>query len=169
MTAAEYSPRARAERVIASGRAFLAVVTLTGVLLAPADSEAFSTQAFQLLAFYCVYSFLTWIAIRRGGLVTRRATAVAHGVDLIIASILMMMTNGSGSPFFLFFTFLLLAGTLRWQGWGAWTSGLFVGLAYLGVVAYEIASDTPIQHRIIIAQGFGVNPNSGLKAFPVFR
>jgi signal transduction histidine kinase len=143
MTTAEYSPRARAERVIASGRAFLAVVTLTGVLLAPADSEAFSTQAFQLLSFYCVYSFLTWIAIRRGGLVTRRATAVAHGVDLVIVSILMMMTNGSGSPFFLFFTFLLLAGALRWQAWGAWTTGLVVGLAYIGVVAYEIAVETP--------------------------
>lgn len=143
MTTAEYSPRARAERVIASGRAFLAVVTLTGVLLAPADSEAFSTQAFQLLSFYCVYSFLTWIAIRRGGLVTRRATAVAHGVDLVIASILVMMTNGSGSPFFLFFTFLLLAGTLRWQAWGAWTTGLVVGLSYIGVIAYEIAVQTP--------------------------
>lgn len=143
MTTAEYSPRARAERVIASGRAFLAVVTLTGVLLAPADSEAFSTQAFQLLSFYCVYSFLTWIAIRRGGLVTRRATAVAHGIDLVIASILMMMTNGSGSPFFLFFTFLLLAGALRWQARGAWTTGLVVGLAYIGVVAYEIAVETP--------------------------
>ncbi len=143
MTTAEYSPRARAERVIASGRAFLAVVTLTGVLLAPADSEAFSTQAFQLLAFYCVYSFLTWIAIRRGALVTRRATAVAHGVDLVIASILMMMTNGSGSPFFLFFTFLLLAGALRWQAWGAWTTGLVVGFAYIGVVAYEIAVEAP--------------------------
>jgi signal transduction histidine kinase len=54
-----------------------------------------------------------------------------------------MMTNGSASPFFLFFTFMLLAGTLRWQAWGAWTSGLVVGFAYLGVVAFEIASDAP--------------------------
>ena len=143
MTTAEYSPRARAERLIASGRAFLALVALTGVLLAPADPEVFSDHALRLLAFYCGYSFVVWLVIRRGGFLTRRATAVAHGIDLIIAAILMMLTNGSGSPFFLFFTFMLLAGTLRWQAWGAWTSGLVVGLAYLLVVAFEIASDAP--------------------------
>jgi signal transduction histidine kinase len=155
MTTAEYSPRARAERLIASGRAFLALIALTGILLAPADPEMFSAQALQILSVYCVYTLLIWIVIRRGRFVTRRATATAHGIDLLVAIILMMLTRGSGSPFFLFFTFLLLAATLRWQAWGAWTTGLIVGAAYLGVVAWEVSVHTgPIDiNRFIIRLG----------------
>ncbi len=51
---------------------------------------------------------------------------------------LTMMTRGSGSPFFLFFTFLLLAATVRWQASGAWKTGMIVIAAYVGDVVYEI-------------------------------
>ena len=146
MSTAEYSPRARAERVIASGRTFLVCFALAGVLLTPADQGTFPNEALQLLGFYCVYSVLVWVATRRGALVTRRATALAHAVDLVIAVLLTMLTRGSGSPFFLFFAFMLLAATVRWQGWGAWSTGLVVIVAYVGVVAYEIAADAgPIE------------------------
>jgi signal transduction histidine kinase len=129
--------------VIASGRTFLVFFALAGVLLTPADQqETFSNESLQLLGFYCVYSVLLWVATGRGALVTRRATALAHGVDLVIAVILTMLTRGSGSPFFLFFTFTLLSATVRWQGWGAWSTGLVVIAAYLGVVAYEIAGQS---------------------------
>jgi signal transduction histidine kinase len=155
MSTAEYSPRARAERVIASGRTFLVFFALAGVLLTPADQGTFPDEALQLLGFYCVYSVLVWVATRRGALVTRRATALAHAVDLVIAVILTMLTRGSGSPFFLFFAFMLLAATVRWQGWGAWSTGLVVIAAYLGVVAYEIARDSgPIDvNRFVVRVG----------------
>jgi signal transduction histidine kinase len=139
MTATEYSPRARAERVIASGRAFLALFALIGVLLDPNDPETFANEPFVLLLVYGIYALLIWVATTRGALIERRATAIQHGIDLLVAVILTMLTRGSGSPFFLFFTFLLLAATVRWQASGAWTTGLVVITAYLGVAAHEIA------------------------------
>jgi signal transduction histidine kinase len=139
MTATEYSPRARAERVIASGRAFLALFALAGALLDPNDPETFADEPFLLLLVYCIYALGIWLATTRGALVMRRATTIQHGIDLLVAVILTTLTRGSGSPFFLFFTFLLLAATVRWQAWGAWTTGLVVITAYLGVAAHEIA------------------------------
>jgi signal transduction histidine kinase len=138
MTPTEYSPRARAERVIASGRAFLALFALAGALLAPTDPETFANEPFQLLLVYCVYALTVWVGTARGRFVTREATNVQHGIDLVVAVILTMMTRGSGSPFFLFFTFLLLAATVRWQASGAWKTGLIVIAAYVGDMAYEI-------------------------------
>jgi signal transduction histidine kinase len=137
MTTTEYSPRARAERVIASGRACLTIFALVGVWFAPPDPEAFATQATQLLAGYCVYAVLVWVATRRGALATRRATAIQYGIDLAVAIVLTLLTRGSGSPFFLFFTFMLLSSFVRWQAWGAWTTGLVVTVTYLGVVTYD--------------------------------
>jgi hypothetical protein len=138
MTATEYSPRARAERVIASGRAFLALFALVGALLDPNDPETFANEPFFLLLVYGVYALGLWFATTRGALVTRRATGVSHGIDLAVAVVLTMLTRGSGSPFFLFFTFLMLAATVRWQAYGAWTTGLVVITAYIGLVVYEI-------------------------------
>jgi signal transduction histidine kinase len=138
MTATEYSPRARAERVIASGRACLALFALAGVLLSPADPETFANEPFRLVLVYCVYALAIWLATSRGVLVTRRATTIQHGIDLVVAVILTMLTRGSGSPFFLFFAFLLLSATVRWQASGAWTTGLVVIAAFVGDILYEI-------------------------------
>ena len=137
MTPTEYSPRARAERVIASGRAFLALFALAGALLSPTDPETFA-EPFQLLLVYGFYALTLWVATSRGALITRRATSIQHGIDLVVAVILSMLTRGSGSPFFLFFTFLLLAATVRWQASGAWTTGIVVIAAYIGDMTYEI-------------------------------
>src|SRR5687767_7808842 len=101
MTATEYSPRARAERVIASGRAFLALFALSGVLLSPADPETFANEPLQLVLVYCAYALVIWVATSRGALLTRRATTIQYGIDLSVAVILTMLTRGSGSPFFL--------------------------------------------------------------------
>src|SRR5687768_10875687 len=96
MTATEYSPRARAERVIASGRAFLALFALAGLLLAPADPDTFANEPVQLVLVYCVYALAVWVATSRGALVTRRATTIQHGIDLVVAVILTLLTRGSG-------------------------------------------------------------------------
>src|SRR5918993_4476278 len=138
MTATEYSPKARAERVIASGRAFLALFALSGSLLSPADPETLANEPFQLVLGYCVYALAIWLAISRGVLLSRRATSIQHGIDLVVAVLLTMLTRGSGNPFFLFFTFLLLSATVRWQASGAWTTGLVVIGAYVGDILYEI-------------------------------
>src|SRR6185436_11431236 len=110
----------------ASARACLVLFALAGGFLTAADPDTITRQAQLILEAYGLYSIFMWLAARRGALVTRRANAIAHGVDLVIAVLLTTMTQGSGSPYFLFFMFLLLAATLRWQAWGAWTTGLLV-------------------------------------------
>ena len=151
MSTTEYSPRARAERVIASARACLVLFALAGGFLTP-DPDTITRQAQLVLEAYGLYSVLMWLAARRGTLVTRRATAIAHGVDLVIAVLLTTMTQGSGSPYFLFFMFLLLAATMRWQAWGAWTTGLLVIAVYLGAVGIEMTTTASIDLSRFVAR-----------------
>ncbi|HTM04956.1 MAG TPA: histidine kinase [Vicinamibacterales bacterium] len=156
MALTEYSPRARAERVIASGRACLALCALIGAWLAPTDSESFVNQATQLLAVYCLYSTVVWFAVGSGRFLSRRAVTIQYGVDLAVAIVLTMLSRGSGSPFFLFFTYMLLAAFVRWHAWGAWTTGLAVIVTYLGVVAYEVLTmPGPIDgNRFVVRLGW---------------
>jgi signal transduction histidine kinase len=157
MPSTEYSPRARAERVIASGRACLALFALVGVVLDPSDPDTFADETRRLLLVYSIYAALVWLAVKRGHLVSRRAAFVQHGFDLLMASFLTMLTHGSGSPFFLFFTFLLLCATVRWQAHGALTTGLVVIATYIGVTIDQSVGGvaaTPVEvNRFVVRLG----------------
>jgi signal transduction histidine kinase len=124
--ALEYLPHVRAERLIASGRAYLLLFALVGVLLDPLDRDAFADNTLRLLAVYTACAVVYWLLLARGMRPTRRTSLVTHVCDLTFAVILTMITRGSGSPYFLFFTFLLLCAAVRWGGSGAWWTGVTV-------------------------------------------
>jgi signal transduction histidine kinase len=61
---------------------------------------------------------------------SRREQIFAHLADMLCVSILMYLTDGPASPFFLFFTFILLAGTLRWNWRGALVTALALAVTF---------------------------------------
>src|SRR5437879_7937636 len=52
-------------------------------------------------------------------------------VDLIWGSILTAFTQGRNRPFFLFFTFVVVASAYRWGFWETVATGVIVGLLYV--------------------------------------
>jgi signal transduction histidine kinase len=60
----------------------------------------------------------------------RRTQIVSHVLDLVIFAAIMFFTEGPTSPFFVYFVFLLICGTLRWQ----WRGTLWSAVAALAVV-----------------------------------
>jgi signal transduction histidine kinase len=63
----------------------------------------------------------------------------AHVFDLIAFSVLLLLTIGESSPFYVYFIFLVICGTLRWQWAGAvWTAIIAIGV-YAAVSWYAVA------------------------------
>ena len=108
-----YSPQSRAERLIATGRMVLAVVTLLAVRLAPAVPVERFEIFYTVLIWYVFYALflalLEW-SLRAPLL---RLRLVTHVFDLGVFALFLFFSEDPASPFFVYFVFSLLAATLR--------------------------------------------------------
>ncbi|GGG44023.1 two-component sensor histidine kinase [Caldovatus sediminis] len=133
----------RADRVIALVRAGVAIVAFLAIRLEPGQPEQLSIHARALMAAYALYAVMLAVALGGFRVVQRPALGtVAHVVDIGVFTVLMFLTAGPASPFFVLFNFSLLAAALRWGWRGAlWTAvaltGLFflVGIVFIGSLA----------------------------------
>ncbi len=128
-----YSPQNRAERLIVLGRVVLAAFSLLAIGLDPSEPAKYAHTAYTLLAGYLGYAALLIPLAWRARLSLRRFGVVTHSVDLAAFTLFMYFTEGPTSPFFLYFVFSLLCGTLRWQWRGTlWTAAatlaIFIGM-----------------------------------------
>jgi signal transduction histidine kinase len=89
-----------------------------------------------LLTMYLGYSVamvaLVWAPLRFA-----RGWAIAqHVTDLLLFSLVTLLTQGANSPFYMYFVFLMICATLRWQFWGALWTGVASIAAYAAVSLY---------------------------------
>src|SRR4051794_2436295 len=129
----EYPPRVRIEWLIAISRVVLAAGALLAIAISPVDPRGGWTQAYAL-GWYLVYSLLVlamvWTPVR----FAHGWDIAQHAFDLAAFSLFSFYTDAVTSPFFAYFTFLVICGTLRWRIPGAvWT-------AVLTAVIYAAAS-----------------------------
>jgi signal transduction histidine kinase len=108
----------RSEALIDLARLALASFTLLAIYLDPTQPARHATAAYGILTAYLAYAIvLVWTTqYRRADHVMQ---AAFHLIDIATFGILMHLTQGPTSPFFIFFTFAMLAATLRWHGRGA--------------------------------------------------
>ena len=104
----------RLERILAIGRAFLAVTALAAIYVDPTEPARFAGLMYSLLTAYALYSVAIAIALRQTIRLTPRTPLALHGLDILWASALTFFSEGPVSPFFLFFLFVLLAAAYRW-------------------------------------------------------
>jgi len=131
----EYPPRVRIEWLIAISRVVLAAGALLAVAVSPADALGTWSLAYAL-AWYLLYSVLVlglvWTPVR----FARGWDVAQHAFDLAAFSLFNYYTDSTNSPFFAYFTFLVICGTLRWATRGAvWTAVVTVAL-YMGTSLY---------------------------------
>lgn len=123
------------EHVIAYARLLLAVIALSAIYLDPTQ------PAFLFLIVYLVFAALA-VCVSVLGPTGTAWQLMTHLIDIAASAMLMQLTEGSTSPFFLFFTFILLSATLRWDWRGvlltAGPAGLqFVILAFVAIMDPE--------------------------------
>lgn len=118
------------EWVIAQGRLFLCALSLVTTFVEPPSSPDFVAATYVLLIAYLAYS-VGLVAATHWRLPDPASQVRIHAADVIVTSLLLLLTSGPSSPFVAFFIFILLAATLRWswRGVGATVAILLVVLA----------------------------------------
>ncbi|HXG59331.1 MAG TPA: histidine kinase [Thermoanaerobaculia bacterium] len=150
----DYTPHARAERLIAGARFVLAFFSLVAVYLEPSTPAKYEQTTYTLLSVYTIYA-LTIVAVTWTTPVpSRQWRLVSHVTDLGLFTFFIYLTEGPASPFFLYFTFSLFCATLRftWRGivlTGVSAMAIYGAMAILASVADPNFHDTS---RVLIRE-----------------
>jgi signal transduction histidine kinase len=125
----DYTPHARAERLIAAGRFVLAFSSLVAIYLEPSTPARYQRATYGLLSIYTAYALVTAIIAWRSPVPSARWRMTSHALDLVLFSVFVYLTEGPASPFFLYFVFSLFCATLRFSARGI----LATGVAAMGI------------------------------------
>ena len=128
----EGRPAARLERVLAIGRAFLTVSGLVAIYIDPTEPARLAALTYAVLFGYAIYSLIVLAFVHRATHLAPRDGEILHGIDILWTAVLTFVSNGIGSPFFLFFIFVVLAAAYRWGFRGTMVTGAVV-VALFGV------------------------------------
>ncbi len=103
----------RVERILASGRVFLACAALVAISLDSTEPARYANVAYTLLIGYAIYSFAVVGLMNRASTVADKVPWI-HALDLLVPAVITLFTEGPNSAFFLFFVFVLTAAAFRW-------------------------------------------------------
>jgi signal transduction histidine kinase len=108
--------RHRSGRVIALARAVLAAVFLLAIWIDPSQPAQSVAFTYAMLGAYVVTAAALAVISWNSWWIDARLAALAHVVDIVVFTLLVLATDGYTSPFFVFFVFLVLSAAIRW-GW----------------------------------------------------
>lgn len=113
MTALQF--KYQSGRVIALGRVMLATLFLVAVLFDRSQPLRAVAGNYSLLILYAALVIAVAAATWRHWWLDARLAIVTHAADMAVFTAIVFSTNGSTSPFFLFFVLPLLSAAIRWS------------------------------------------------------
>ncbi|MBM1174477.1 sensor histidine kinase [Microvirga arabica] len=121
------------ERVVAFARLVLTLFALIASILDPPESSFGARVIFIILAAYlCFAAVSVCLVLVRPSKYWEQIAA--HTIDIACVCLLMHFNQGPNSPFFIFFTFILLSATLRWGWRGAIGTSVLLVLIFLVLI-----------------------------------
>lgn len=125
----------RAERTIASARVVLASFTLFAIWLDPSEPSRYAALTYAIVSAYVVYAVAvaaaTWRTLRSEWFVI-----ATHVADIAVFAFLLVLTQGPGSPLFVYSVFSLFCGALRWGSRGAIVTSAVVLSTFVAIGIY---------------------------------
>ena len=125
-------PHTRSERLIAGGRVVLAAVALLAVWVDPAQPARHAAVTYGALAGYLGYALVAAALVARPPVAPPWLSFATQVVDVAASPVLMYLTEGPASPFFVYILFPLLSATLRWHWRGTVWTGVVSPAIFLG-------------------------------------
>ena len=104
----------RIERFLAAARAFLALAALVAMWIDPTGPRRYATVAYALLSLYVLEAVGVLAMVRSWNDSSFRFRLTVHAIDVIWPALISVFTSGPDSPFYLFYTFVLLEAAYRW-------------------------------------------------------
>ena len=115
LAAAEGLFKYQSGRVIALGRVMLVTLFLIAVVLDRSEPQRAVVETYAMLILYAAAAVIVAVATWRNWWLDARLANPAHAVDMAVFTAIVFSTNGSTSPFFLFFVLPLLSAAIRWS------------------------------------------------------
>jgi signal transduction histidine kinase len=140
--------------VVALGRLMLASLFLVAIWVDVTQPAQAPERTFALLGAYVAFAAMIAAATWNNWWLDARLAGPAHAIDIVLSTVLVMLTEGYTSPFFIFLIFLLLAASIRW-GWRETAlTAILVTVLYLfaGLVALTTAHAFEL-YRFVIRTG----------------
>ena len=112
------------------------------------------TETYALLVAYQVFAAaiaaLTW----NDWWLDAKLAGPAHAVDIILFTIIVYLTEGYTSPFFIFFVFILLSASIRW-GWRETTlTAILLAILYIAEGLFSAHASIGFQlYRFVVRAG----------------
>jgi signal transduction histidine kinase len=104
----------RIERILAATRALLALASLFVVWLDPTEPRYHATAVYGLLAAFVFEAVGVLALVRTQRDSSPRFRLAVHSIDVLWPALIAVFTAGPNSPFYLFYTFVLLEAAYRW-------------------------------------------------------
>ena len=145
--------QSRIERLIAITRVVMAIAALLAIWLDPSQPARYAWVAYASLTCYVVYALALALLAWQSAVSLRRLSLTTHVLDLAFFSLLIYLSEGPSSPFFVYFVFSLVCATLRWRWHGTlWTAvaalAMFVGMGVYG--ATLVRDPAFVLNRVVI-------------------
>jgi signal transduction histidine kinase len=113
----------RIERWLASARVFLAISALVALWMDPSEL-GYSLWAYWILGLYIVHGVVVMLLLRFRQESTAAFRLLVHAADIVWPVLVILFATGEGSPFLLFFVFVLGASAYRWGLWETFGTAL---------------------------------------------
>ena len=141
-------------RVIALGRLLLAALFLVAIWVDSSQPTHAPEATFALLIAYLAFAGAIVVATWNNWWLDARLAGPAHAVDIILFSLLVLLTEGFTSPYSTFFIFILLSAAIRW-GWHLTAaSAILLVLLYLIIGFLVVAPGAPFElNRFVVRTG----------------
>lgn len=141
-------------RVISLGRVLLAFIFLGAIWSDASQPTHLPVATYYILGAYIGFAAIVSVATWNNWWRDARLAGPAHAVDIGMFAVIVLLTEGYTSPFFAFFTFVLLSAAIRW-GWRATTlTAILLALVYLLVGLVGLISGVGFQaERFIVRAG----------------
>ena len=130
---------APAEIVIAYGRVVLAALSLAAITIDPTQPLHLAPLVAGTLMIYAACAVVLLAGLHRR-LIHNLNLGLVHAFDLLVVALLLVLTDGFSSPFLVFFTFALLAASLRWD-WRGIAGTMVVLVLIAGMIAALDSTD----------------------------
>jgi signal transduction histidine kinase len=135
------------ERILAIARFGLAFTALLALYFDSARPFRYTYLVYGLLFLYLAHAFALLIMLQ----LRKQVPAVwaIHGADILWPGAISFLTNGPSSPFFLFFTFALLAAAFRW--------GMYQVLLTTIAAVTTVAVETILLRQALLVRWLGAD------------
>jgi len=104
----------RIERILAATRAFLALASLFIIWIDPTEPRHYASIVYGLLALFVFEAVGVLVLVRTQRTSSPRFRLAVHSIDILWPALISIFTAGPNSPFYLFYTFVLLEAAYRW-------------------------------------------------------